>query len=117
MSMFLHDAGPMYAIYNKVLRDVVSDKEADRSANCYPTTLALIVSGIRKLAAIAEMPAGRAAYRGLSGLALPVEFFKSDEQGFAGGVGALNQLPVARQCIAMLPDMCVLCVVRFERLG
>ena len=113
--MSLHDTGPMYAIYNKVLRDVVSDKEADRSANCYPTTLALIVSGIRKLAAIAEMPAGRAAYRGLSGLALPVEFFKSDEQGFAGGVGAFIRLFFAWQCVAMLTHMRVLYVVCFHR--
>ena len=107
----------MYGIYNEGLRGAVSDEKANPSANRYPTTLSLIVSGIRKLAAIAEMPAGRAAYRGLSGLALPPKFFERDEQGFAGGVGALNQLPLARQCIVMLPDMCVLCVVCFERLG
>ena len=102
----------MYAIYNKVLRDVVSDEEADPSANRYPTTLALIVSGIRKLAAIVEMPAGRAAYRGLSGLALPVEFFKSYEQGFAGGVGACTLKPLVWQCVAMVPHMCVRAFMR-----
>ena len=85
----------MYAIYNKILRAVVSDEKMDPSANRYPTTLALIVSGIRKLAAIAEMPAGRAVYRGLAGLALPLEFFERDEQGFAGGVGAFNRLSFA----------------------
>ena len=97
----------MYAIYNKVLRDVVSDEEADPSANRYPTTLALIVSGIRKLSAIAEMPAGRAAYRGLSGLALPLDFFERDEQGFAGGVGACIRKLSVWQCVAMLPDISV----------
>ena len=71
--------------------------------------LTYIVAGIRKLAAIAEMPAGRAVYRGLAGLALPLEFFERDEQGFAGGVGAFNRLSFAMQCAAMLPDMYVLC--------
>lgn len=85
-----HYAGPLYAVYNKVLRDVLSGEKPDQSANLYPTTLGLIVSAIRKLAAIAKMPANRAAYRGLSGLALPSVFFERDEQGFAGGVGACN---------------------------
>ena len=48
----------------------------------------LIVSGIRKLSAIAKMPEGGAVFRGLSGLALPPEFFAPDAQGCAGGVEA-----------------------------
>jgi hypothetical protein len=36
------------------------------------------------------MPEGGAVFRGLSGLALPPEFFEPDEQGCAGGGGLLH---------------------------
>jgi len=77
----------MYHLYNKILRDVEAHENA-ASANRYPTTIQLIVSGIRKLSAVAKMPAGGAVFRGLAGLALPLEFFAPDAQGCAGGVEA-----------------------------
>ena len=77
----------MYHVYNGILRNVESQEDA-ATANCYPTTIQLIVSGIRKLSAIAKMPEGGAVFRGLSGLALPPEFFAPDAQGCAGGVEA-----------------------------
>ena len=80
-------SGPMYHVYNKILRDVEAQDHA-ASANRYPTTIQLIVSGIRKLSAVAKMPEGGAVFRGLSGLALPPEFFANDAQGCAGGVEA-----------------------------
>jgi hypothetical protein len=77
----------MYYVYNNILRDIESGEDS-ATANRYPTTIQLIVSGIRKLSTIAKMPEGGAVFRGLSGLALPPEFFELDEQGCAGGVEA-----------------------------
>ena len=77
----------MYHVYNGILRNVESQEDA-ATVNCYATTIQLIVSGIRKLSAIAKMPEGGAVFRGLSGLALPPEFFAPDAQGCAGGVEA-----------------------------
>ena len=90
----------MYHVYNTILRDVDSGEVSSATANLYPTTIQLIVSGIRKLSTIAKMPEGGAVFRGLSGLALPPEFFELDEQGCAGGVeavcqGARDALPAA----------------------
>ena len=79
----------MYHVYNNILRNLGIDSgEVSATANLYPTTIQLIVSGIRKLSTIAKMPEGGAVFRGLSGLALPPEFFELDEQGCAGGVEA-----------------------------
>lgn len=77
-------AGPMYHIYNNILRNALAG--GAEVANLYPTTIGLIVSGILKLCRVAKMPEGGAVYRGLSGLALPPEFFERDQQGFSGGV-------------------------------
>ena len=77
----------MYYVYNNILRDIESGEDS-ATANRYPTTIQLIVSGIRKLSTIAKMPEGGAVFRGLSGLALPPEFLELDEQGCAGGVEA-----------------------------
>ena len=77
----------MYHVYNNILRDVDSG-DGSATANRYPTTIQLIISGIRKLSTIAKMPEGGAVFRGLSGLALPPEFFELDKQGCAGGVEA-----------------------------
>ena len=79
----------MYHVYNNILRNLGLDPgEVSATANLFPTTIQLIVSGIRKLSTIAKMPEGGAVFRGLSGLALPPEFFELDEQGCAGGVEA-----------------------------
>ena len=100
-------SGPMYAQYNTILRDSLGaagalEKEAPNGdeANLYSTTIQLIVSGIRKLCRIAEMPEGGAVYRGLSGLALPPELFALDEQGFAGGVEAAFMSTTVKEEVA-----------------
>lgn len=77
-------SGPLYAKYNSALRSVVSP--LGKPSNSYPTTIQVLLSAIHKLSRIAEIPQGGAVYRGLSGIALPQEFFEVDEQGFAGGV-------------------------------
>ena len=85
-------SGPMYSRYNRILREALSSESqgagTSASSNFYPTTIHVLVSGICKLTRVAKMPEGRVVFRGLSGLALPPEFFEKDEQGFAGGVEA-----------------------------
>ena len=102
-------SGPMYAKYNQIMRDTlaveasgvqVSQQDGHGQVNMYPTTIQLIVSGIRKLSRIAEMPEGGAVYRGLSGLALPPELFALDEQGFAGGVEAAFMSTTVKEEVA-----------------
>ena len=84
-------SGPMWAVYNPILRPALAFLETAGSTitkNLYPTTIQLIVSGICKLCRVADAPAGMCVFRGLSGVALPKEFFEPDHQGFAGGVEA-----------------------------
>jgi len=81
-------SGPMYAVYNTILRPGEDAAGSTSAKNLYPTTIQLIVSGICKLSRVAEAPAELCVYRGLSGMALPKEFFDADQQGFAGGVEA-----------------------------
>jgi len=81
-------SGPMYAVYNPILRPGEDAAGSASTKNLYPTTIQLIVSGICKLCRVAEAPDDLCVYRGLSGMALPAEFFETDQQGFAGGVEA-----------------------------
>ncbi|KAJ1485785.1 hypothetical protein T484DRAFT_2393332 [Baffinella frigidus] len=91
--------GPMYVRYNGVLRGFYS-------RNLYTTTLHLIVSGLRKLCRITAPPpknaeGGREVFRGTGGMALPPDFFHSDEQGFAGGVEAAFMSTTTDRTVAM----------------
>ena len=52
----------MYHVYNNILRDVNSG-DGSATANRYPTTIQLIISGIRKLSTIAKMPEDGAVFR------------------------------------------------------
>jgi len=81
-------SGPMYAVYNPILRPGEDAAGSASTKNLYPTTMQLIVSGICKLSRVAEAPAELCVYRGLSGMVLPKKFFDADQQGFAGGVEA-----------------------------
>jgi len=81
-------SGPMYAVYNPILRPGEDAAGSASIKNLYPTTIQLIISGICKLCRVAEAPDELCVYRGLSGMALPEEFFDADQQGFAGGVEA-----------------------------
>ena len=48
--------GPLYAVYNRILRAILSTDPADAEENLFSTTIWLIVSGILKLSSIAKMP-------------------------------------------------------------
>lgn len=75
-------SGPMFVVYNGILRRLVSRK----GGNQYTNTLHLIVSGIVKLQGIAQAPLEGKLYRGFGNMALPADFFREDEQGYSGGV-------------------------------
>jgi hypothetical protein len=79
-------SGPQHYKYNVILGQL-STSEQVSSRNSYPTTIALIISGIKKLSSVAKAPEGGAVWRGLaSGVILPDAFFERDEQGFAWGM-------------------------------
>jgi hypothetical protein len=94
-------SGPQHVKYNGVLRALALGEEVKGSK--YSTTIQVIVSGIRKLASVAEAPEDTAVYRGLRlKLALDSEFYVLDSQGFAGGVEgsfmhASRDIKVARE--------------------
>jgi hypothetical protein len=78
-------SGPLRHIYDAILAQPTSELLTSR--NTYPTTIALVVSGIKKLSAVAKAPEGGAVWRSLaSGVGLPDAFFERDEQGFAWGM-------------------------------
>ena len=78
-------SGPLRHVYNAILGQLSSELLTSR--NTYPTTIALVVSAIKKLSAVAKAPAGGAVWRSLaSGVRLPDAFFERDEQGFAWGM-------------------------------
>ena len=79
-------SGPQRHIYNAILGQLSTSELLTRH-NTYPTTIALVVSGIKKLSSVAKAPEGGAVWRSLaSGVILPVAFFELDEQGFAWGM-------------------------------
>jgi hypothetical protein len=79
-------SGPQRHIYNAILGQL-STSDLLTNRNTYPTTIALAVSGIKKLSAVAKAPEGGAVWRSLaSGVILPDAFFERDEQGFAWGI-------------------------------
>ena len=79
-------SGPLRDIYDAILGQLLTS-ELLTSRNTYPTTIALLVSGIKKLSSVAKAPEGGAVWRSLaSGVRLPDQFFEPDEQGFACGM-------------------------------
>jgi hypothetical protein len=81
-------SGPLRHIYDAILGQLsTSELLTSRNTNTYPTTIALLVSGIKKLSAVAKAPESGAVWRSLaSGARLPAAFFERDEQGFAWGM-------------------------------
>ncbi|EKX47156.1 hypothetical protein GUITHDRAFT_107067 [Guillardia theta CCMP2712] len=77
--------GPMYMLYNEVLRGALHRKK-QKGQFSYVTTIHMINSGILKLASASPLPPGRKVYRGLSGMRLPECFFVDDASGCRGGV-------------------------------
>jgi len=78
--------GPMFCLYNAVLRDFPASTVELLHGNTYTTTIYCIVSGIIKLSNVMKLPENRTVYRGLGGLELPEAFVKTDEHGVRGGV-------------------------------
>lgn len=79
--------GPMYAIYNPILRRYpVEIYERFRDGdNLFTTTISVLVSAVQKVARSVPIPEGTKLYRGLGGLMdLPDSFFHGDEDGCKG---------------------------------
>jgi hypothetical protein len=80
--------GPMYTLYNAVLRKHPPHVVQALQGNSYETSLFCIVSGVTKLSKHSEVPAGRLLYRGLGGMILPPSFWR--EPGGGGFRGAVE---------------------------
>ena len=78
--------GPLYIVYNAVMRDFPTNVVNSLAGNKFETTVFVIVSGITKLANVTPVPPRRMLYRGLGGMLLPEQFWKKTAQGFLGGV-------------------------------
>jgi hypothetical protein len=98
-------SGPQHCKYNEILAQL-STSEQGTSLNSYPTTIGLIVSGIKKLSSVAKRPKGDAVYRSLAaGVVLPDAFFERDQQGFAWAMdpcfmATSRDEMVARKCMS-----------------
>ena len=69
--------GPMYTLYNAVLRRFPEEIVLKLMENNYETTIFTIASGITKLAKVTVIPANRLLFRGLGGVLLPDSFWKT----------------------------------------
>ena len=78
--------GPMYMLYNAVLRKYPVPVFDALKGNTYETTIFCIVSGIVKLSKTTAVPKDRRLFRGLGGMLLPPAFWKKNAFGFRGGV-------------------------------
>ena len=78
--------GPMYMLYNTVLRQFPQYVLEKLSNNKYETTIFCIISGISKLSKASKIPQDRRVFRGLGGMLVPDEFWSEQEGGFRGGV-------------------------------
>ena len=77
--------GPMYSLYNAVLRKSPAQVLEKLSGNQYETTIFCIISGVKELSKDTSMPMDRRVYRGLSGMIPPDQFWCATD-GFRGGV-------------------------------
>lgn len=79
--------GPMFLIYNTVLRKFPHKKYADLKSkdNLFPTTICVLVSAVQKLSRTMVLEPGTVLYRGLDGnMELPSQCFVPDEIGCRG---------------------------------
>ena len=74
----------------------MSFEEAKRSLNKYTTTLHGINSAIIK---ISKLTKATKVYRGISGMALPKEFWKPNEFGVRGGVESAFMSTTLERCL------------------
>ena len=92
--------GPLFMLYNAVLRGCTPDLAAKLEGNRYETTIFCIISGIIKLSQLTEVPEHRRLYRGLGGIVLPDTFW-SKSKGFRGGVEKGLMSATADRAVAM----------------
>ena len=78
--------GPMYILYNAILRKHPPELMQKLIGNRYETTIFCIISGISKLSQATSIPHDRRVYRGLGGMIVPDEFWRRQEGGSRGGV-------------------------------
>ena len=79
--------GPMFQIYNTILRQYPEDKFAvfRDGDNLFSTTIFVLVSAVQKLSRCTRIPLGTQLYRGLGGkVDLPDIFFQTDDKGCSG---------------------------------
>ncbi len=79
--------GPMFQIYNTILRQYPEDKFAvfRDGDNLFSTTIFVLVSAVQKLSRCTRIPLGTQLYRGLGGkMDLPDIFFQTDNTGCSG---------------------------------
>jgi hypothetical protein len=99
-------SGPMFVLYNAVLRGFPAKDVACLKGNRYETTIFMIVSGITKLSKISAVPKNRLVYRGLGGMLLPDQFWEEfaecqvpagrREEGPAADCNPTRSRPTAR---------------------
>ena len=78
--------GPMYMLYNAVLRKFPKQVFESLQGNCYETTIFCIISAVAKLSKTTAIPPNRRVFRGLGGMILPEEFWSLHDGGFRGGI-------------------------------
>jgi WD40 repeat protein len=79
--------GPMFQIYNTILRRYPEDKFAifRDGDNLFSTTIFVLVSAVQKLSRFTRIPLGTLLYRGLGGkVDLPDIFYQVDDKGCSG---------------------------------
>jgi hypothetical protein len=89
--------GPMYMLYNAVLRRYPEDVVKRLKSNNYETTIFCIISGVAKLSRETAVPKDRRVYRGLGGMILPDVFWNRkatrDQQTVASSAPAAAEQP------------------------
>ena len=78
--------GPLYILYNAVMRRHPLDVYETLQGNRYETTIFCIMSAVIKLSKETEIPDDRRVFRGLGGMILPAVFWRAVKDGFRGGI-------------------------------
>jgi hypothetical protein len=72
--------GPLYVLYNAVLRGFPPGDVEILKGNKFETSIFVISSGITKLSKVTGIPENRRLYRGLGGMILPRQFWDKFEE-------------------------------------
>ena len=72
--------GPLFVLYNAVLRGFPPGDVESLKGNRYETSIFVVASGITKLSKVTGIPEDRRLYRGLGGMILPRQFWDKFEE-------------------------------------